>query len=630
MIEKDMKIFKHTKREELTLVFILGTVILSFFIMEVMFNMVSQNTTMVISHFFYFPIIFSALLFPRRGILISTFFGLFYLLIIYVMAFPHNIDLLLATMQFYVYVSVGVATSLLSGHIKTNQMKYQNIFEHSGSGICLVNSKTWELIESNHPCDLMFRKIGLTTSSATLNDLWPDEETRKDFLKKLKTDSTVSDYEMQLVNSHQKHEVLISAGTLPDNKIVFTITDITERKNDEERLKRQNNKLVTINGVIAAANSSESVNDCMETSLEMITRLPDYEMGAIFLTDGRLQKPKHVILKSRDKQNIPILENALKNLDITTPPYSDVFTDGIPKYLHSVKISDKTPQEPGESEQDLFSSLSIIPLIAGTKIVGGLILASVAQKEITPGEKKMLESIGKELGSVIFRNILHQKAEKSGKEANLYIDIMAHDINNANTVSLGYAELLDGFVDDKEQIFVSKLITGIRYSVRIIKQVSLIRKVHEKSSPLVSTDLDSVIENKIRMFPETKISYRPTGLKVTADSMLSDVFDNLITNSVSFGGEDAEIVIKAEEADKETVLVSVEDTGPGLTDTRKTGLFNRFCEGEISRHGKGLGLSICRMLVELYGGSIHAEDRVPDKPTEGLAIRFTLKKADLK
>ncbi|MCK4269549.1 MAG: hypothetical protein KAW93_03635, partial [Methanogenium sp.] len=268
-----MDLFKHTKPDELNLVLILGTVILSFFIMEVTFNMVTQNTTMVISHFFYFPIIFSAFLFPRRGILICTFFGLFYLLIIYLMAFPHNIDILLATMQFYVYVSVGVATSLLSGHIKTNQIKYQNIFEHSGSGICLVNSKTWELIESNHPCDLIFRKIGLTTSSATLNDIWPDEETREDFLKKLKRDGTVSDYEMQLVNSHHKHEVLISAGTLPDNKIVFTITDITERKENEKRLKRLNNQLITINEIIAAANSSESVNDCMERSLEMITRL---------------------------------------------------------------------------------------------------------------------------------------------------------------------------------------------------------------------------------------------------------------------------------------------------------------------------------------------------------------------
>jgi len=125
-----MALFKHTKPEDLNLVLILGTVILTFFIMEVTFNMVTQNTTMVISHFFYFPIIFSAFLIPRRGILISTFFGLFYLLIIYLLASPHNIDLTLATMQFYVYVSVGVVTSLLSGHIKTNQIKYQNLRPH--------------------------------------------------------------------------------------------------------------------------------------------------------------------------------------------------------------------------------------------------------------------------------------------------------------------------------------------------------------------------------------------------------------------------------------------------------------------------------------------------------------------
>lgn len=86
------------------------------------------------------------------------------------------------------------------------------------------------------------------------------------------------------------------------------------------------------------------------------------------------------------------------------------------------------------------------------------------------------------------------------------------------------------------------------------------------------------------------------------------------------------VTIRVEEQDGE-VLVSVEDTGPGIPDAIKPTLFSRFRKGKSSRSGKGLGLYIVRMLVERYGGSVRVEDRVPGRPEEGAAFRFTLIKA---
>ena len=75
------------------------------------------------------------------------------------------------------------------------------------------------------------------------------------------------------------------------------------------------------------------------------------------------------------------------------------------------------------------------------------------------------------------------------------------------------------------------------------------------------------------------------------------------------------------------VRVSVEDTGPGVPNGIKKRLFARFERGLGHGRGEGLGLFIVRTLVERYGGKVRVEDRVPGRPEEGAAFRFTLKKA---
>ncbi len=75
------------------------------------------------------------------------------------------------------------------------------------------------------------------------------------------------------------------------------------------------------------------------------------------------------------------------------------------------------------------------------------------------------------------------------------------------------------------------------------------------------------------------------------------------------------------------VLVTVADTGPGVPDDAKEAMFSRFEQGKTRGNGQGLGLWICWMLVARYGSRVRVEDRVPGRPEEGAAFRFTLKEA---
>lgn len=213
-------------------------------------------------------------------------------------------------------------------------------------------------------------------------------------------------------------------------------------------------------------------------------------------------------------------------------------------------------------------------------------------------------------------------------EANLYLDIMAHDINNANAVALGYADLLVEALEGKEREMIRKLRSGISRSIEIIQNVSTIRRLHSHETATRPVDLDAVIRAEIAHHPDVGIIYEGKQVRVTADDLLPEVFTNLIGNSIKFGEPGVGVRVRVEEGNG-TVAVSVEDTGPGVPDAVKPTLFTRFVRGTSARSGKGLGLYITRMLITRYGGRIWVEDRVPGHPECGAVFRFTLLRSDL-
>ncbi len=171
-----------------------------------------------------------------------------------------------------------------------------------------------------------------------------------------------------------------------------------------------------------------------------------------------------------------------------------------------------------------------------------------------------------------------------------------------------------------------KIRSAVSRSIQIIRNVSTIRRLRSPNPALKPVDLDAVIRAEIEQHPETSIRYSGRPAFVRGDDLLPAIFTNLVGNSIKFGEPDVVITIRALEQDGE-VLVSVEDTGPGIPDAMKPTLFSRFRKGKSKRSGKGLGLYIVRMLVERYGGRVWVEDRVPGHPEKGAAFRFTLRKA---
>jgi signal transduction histidine kinase len=216
------------------------------------------------------------------------------------------------------------------------------------------------------------------------------------------------------------------------------------------------------------------------------------------------------------------------------------------------------------------------------------------------------------------RELLHLNAD-----ANLYLDILTHDLNNINTASIMYGRLIPERPGPEKEELTRKLMISLGKSDEIIRNVSTLRKIRESPSQTTRIHLAEVIRREMAGYPDARITYDNGDAIVLADDMLSSVFSNLIGNSIKYGGPDPDIAIRVTPRSRD-VLVSIEDRGPGIPDSLKPLVFDRFQRGDTSVSGRGLGLFICWTLVKRYGGSILVEDRVPGDSSQGTAIRFTL------
>ncbi len=221
---------------------------------------------------------------------------------------------------------------------------------------------------------------------------------------------------------------------------------------------------------------------------------------------------------------------------------------------------------------------------------------------------------------------LHRQLETANREANLYLDILTHDIGNTENVSNLYADLLIDSLQGKEEAgYVKKLQRSVQKSIEILRTVATIRRIHQASPELKPMDLDAVIRGVLADFPGSAFHYAGAHYQVMTDDLLSVVFNNLIGNAVKFGGPGVEIAVRVEE-EGGFVRVSVEDTGPGVPDDEKYAIFHRY-EQQKRGVGEGLGLYLVQILVGRYGGRVWVEDRAVGHPEQGAAFRFTLRTA---
>lgn len=106
--------------------------------------------------------------------------------------------------------------------------------------------------------------------------------------------------------------------------------------------------------------------------------------------------------------------------------------------------------------------------------------------------------------------------------------------------------------------------------------------------------------------------------------LIMQVIINLVDNAIKYTEPGSKIQISTQKR-KNEVIVEVADNGNGISEEQKDKLFNMFYSGNTpvadSRRGMGLGLALCKSIVNAHGGKISVHDNIPG----GTVFRFTLK-----
>jgi signal transduction histidine kinase len=239
------------------------------------------------------------------------------------------------------------------------------------------------------------------------------------------------------------------------------------------------------------------------------------------------------------------------------------------------------------------------------------------------------------------RKIADEIISDARSRAEMYLDLMGHDIKNQTMIAAGNIDLAierlnnAGKLDAESKSCLENSLKSLESTTLLINNVQKLQLTISEVQKLHKTDVCSVLESIIDEYKASSardmdIRFLPCpGCTVNANELLKDVFINLIGNAIKHSPPDRHLIIDVapsivKEGGKKHCKVAIADNGRGIPDWLKARLFQRFARGKTDVHGSGLGLYLVRTMLEHYGGHIHVEDRVPGDYAKGAKFVVTI------
>jgi CheY-like chemotaxis protein len=217
---------------------------------------------------------------------------------------------------------------------------------------------------------------------------------------------------------------------------------------------------------------------------------------------------------------------------------------------------------------------------------------------------------------------LKEELEEAVRSRDAVLSVVAHDLRNPlNIISLAANNLLPALSDASARRSVERIIRSAQRADRMIRDLLAVGAIEtgrftmDKEPVETAELLLGALESQHSLAAAASVivaaDISPNLPPLEADEeRLLDVLENLIGNAVKFTKAGGSITIGAS-AEGNEVLVWVKDSGAGIPPEQLPHIFDRFWQADkTERRGIGLGLSICKAIVEAHNGRIWAESTV--------------------
>jgi signal transduction histidine kinase len=216
-----------------------------------------------------------------------------------------------------------------------------------------------------------------------------------------------------------------------------------------------------------------------------------------------------------------------------------------------------------------------------------------------------------------------EAAEKTARLKDEFIGTVSHELRTPLTSIAASLGLLANATDVKSLPMSNRLVAiAHRNCQRLIRLTNDILDVEKLDAGKISLEMQDVhIPPLLEHLVETcRPMAENDGIKLTLAAVdacavhadadrLSQVFSNLLSNAIKFSPPNGEVVVSLER-DRENIRASFRDHGPGIPDSFRQQVFEKFTQSPHGRDkgGTGLGLSIAREIVRRHGGDIGFDD----------------------
>jgi PAS domain S-box-containing protein len=244
------------------------------------------------------------------------------------------------------------------------------------------------------------------------------------------------------------------------------------------------------------------------------------------------------------------------------------------------------------------------------------------------------------IGSVVVgRDITeHKRAQEalqqSNKELEQFAYVASHDLQEPLRAVVGFLQLIQSRygdqIDEKGRHFIERSVQAGNRMQRLIRELLTLSRVNTKGEAFAPTDLNHIVKNALEnlqtIIREKNLDITCAALPVlTVDaSQIQRLFQNLIMNAVKYNQSPKPVIdIDCRERD-DVYQFFVKDNGIGISPEFHQRIFMLFqrLHTESEYPGTGLGLALCKKIIERHGGKIWVESQ----GEKGSTFNFTLPK----
>ncbi|HEY6764372.1 MAG TPA: ATP-binding protein [Candidatus Sulfotelmatobacter sp.] len=225
-----------------------------------------------------------------------------------------------------------------------------------------------------------------------------------------------------------------------------------------------------------------------------------------------------------------------------------------------------------------------------------------------------------------------EELAKSNKELEQFAYVASHDLQEPLRMVAAYTQLLGeryrGQLDETADKYIGYAVEGAQRMQTLIQDLLAFSRAGRSNAPASDLDCNVVIKDVLlnlaaAVQESNAVVTFDTMPVVTADqSQVTQLLQNLVGNAIKFRNASGPVISVKAEPQGSLWQFSVQDDGIGIAPESAEGIFAVFqrLHTRTEYPGNGIGLSICKKIVEQYGGRIWVESA----PSHGSTFKFTL------